>query len=349
MKLLQILIIFTCMISFDASATILTVKQDGTGNYTTIQSAINAAATGDTVLVWPGIYYENINYYSKRITVASLNLTTGDQAYINTTIIDGNSNGSCVMIDFVPAPAASLVGFSIINGSGHVIYNYGGGIYVYEAHLTIRNCIISYCSAWIGGGIACINYSTIYLSGTRISNNRAMSNGGGIAIGGESTMVFDPVNLNSVFLNHGTMGCDIAKGLSPPLNIILDTATVLYPANYFFAANNSLGYPVYDLTWQINHGIIQQVSADLYVNPGGSNYNSGLSPDSPLQTIEYALKKILPDTISPKTIYLSDGIYSPSSNQELFPIVPRSYVSLQGSGSENTIVDAEHTSRLLYS
>jgi hypothetical protein len=349
MKRLHTLIIIFLVLLNTSKATILTVKQDGTGNYTTIQSAINAASTGDTVLVWPDIYYENINYNSKRITVASLNLTTGDPAYIHSTIIDGNNNGSCVMIDFVAAPAASLVGFSIINGSGHLINNYGGGIYVYESHLTVRNCIISHCSAWIGGGIVCIIYSTIYLSGTKIYKNKAMHGGGGIAIGGESTIVFDPVNLNSVFLNHGTMGCDIAKGLSPPLNIILDTATVLNPANYFFAANNSLGYPVYDLTWQINHGIIQQVSADLYVNPAGSNFNSGLSPDNPLQTIEYALKKILPDTISPKTIYLSDGIYSPSSNQELFPIIPRSYVSLQGSGSENTIADAEHTSRLLYS
>jgi hypothetical protein len=349
MRRLQTLIIIFLALFNTTRATILTVKQDGTGNYTTIQSAINAASTGDTVLVWPGIYYENINYNSKRITVASLNLTTGDPVYINSTIIDGNSNGSCVMIDFVAAPAASLVGFSIINGSGHSTYNIGGGIYVYEAHITIRNCVIKHCSAWSGGGIAGLIYSTIYLSGTRIYNNKAMHNGGGIAIGGETTIVFDPVNLNSVFLNHGTMGCDISKGLSPPLHIILDTATVLNPANYFFAANNSLGYPVYDLTWEFNHSIIQQVSADLYVNPGGSNYNSGLSPDSPLQTIEYALKKILPDTVSPKSIYLTPGIYSPSSNQELFPIVPRSYVSLQGSGSENTIVDAEHTARLIYS
>ena len=35
---------------------IITVKQDGTGDYTIIQDAVNASVDGDTVLVWPGTY-----------------------------------------------------------------------------------------------------------------------------------------------------------------------------------------------------------------------------------------------------------------------------------------------------
>ncbi|MCD4730969.1 MAG: hypothetical protein K8R74_10235, partial [Bacteroidales bacterium] len=78
-----------------AQATIHTVKQDGTGDFTTIQAGINAANTGDTVLVWPGTYFENIDYNSKSITVASIYLTTQQDNYIDSTIIDGNMNGSC--------------------------------------------------------------------------------------------------------------------------------------------------------------------------------------------------------------------------------------------------------------
>lgn len=44
---------------------ILNVKKDGTGDYTTIQEAINAA-TGETLIViYPGVYYENPILYSR--------------------------------------------------------------------------------------------------------------------------------------------------------------------------------------------------------------------------------------------------------------------------------------------
>ena len=49
---------------------IIEVKQDGTGDYTTIQEAIPAAGPNDTVLAYPGVYQENIDFLGKNIIVA---------------------------------------------------------------------------------------------------------------------------------------------------------------------------------------------------------------------------------------------------------------------------------------
>ena len=78
------------------SATIYEVKQDGTGDFITIQEGINASTDGDTVLVYPGIYYENIDYLEKSITVASLYLFSQQDSVIHNTILDGNQSGSVV-------------------------------------------------------------------------------------------------------------------------------------------------------------------------------------------------------------------------------------------------------------
>ncbi|MDD3536611.1 MAG: hypothetical protein PHC50_10760, partial [Candidatus Cloacimonetes bacterium] len=77
-----------------ASAATLRVALDGTQAYNRIQDAINAAVTGDIVLVYPGTYYENLLITGKNITLASLEYDTGDVSYKYTTIIDGSQNGS---------------------------------------------------------------------------------------------------------------------------------------------------------------------------------------------------------------------------------------------------------------
>jgi hypothetical protein len=340
---LFIVIIFLVLLSSAALATVVTVKQDGSGNFTTIQAGINAASNGDTVLVWPGTYFENIDYHSKNITVASLYFTTGNLNYINTTIIDGASNGSCVYISHIIGDDATLCGFKIQHGSGNssLIYS-GGGILIVTSTIAISHCIIQDNHCLFGGGILCY-FSNVHLIGTVVKNNSALIEAGGIIISNECDFIFDTIQKNSVYLNYSPVGCDITKTISlEEQHIVLDTASVLSPDQFFFYSHDIDGNPLNNLTWEIDHGKIEQVNADLYVSINGSNENSGLTPLDPLKTVAFAMSKIVSDSINPKTIYLGSGTYSHATGQ-IFPVYQRNYTSLVGSGVENTIIDAELT------
>jgi hypothetical protein len=75
--------------------TIINIPAD----YPTIQQGIDASIDGDTVLVQPGTYVENINFNGHNIVLGSLFLTTGDTSYIAQTVIDGDSAGTVVAFE----------------------------------------------------------------------------------------------------------------------------------------------------------------------------------------------------------------------------------------------------------
>lgn len=74
-----LLVILPCL----ALAATLTVKQDGTGDYTVIQAAVDAAIPGDSVLVHPGRYFESLMVQTNDISLVSLEAITGNQAYVD--------------------------------------------------------------------------------------------------------------------------------------------------------------------------------------------------------------------------------------------------------------------------
>ncbi|RLC45341.1 MAG: hypothetical protein DRH57_08180, partial [Candidatus Cloacimonadota bacterium] len=331
-----ILIILLCA-SFSISlANIIYVDINGTGDYTTIQEGINASVDGDTIIVYPGTYFENINYNGKNIIVASLYLTTQNNSYIDSTIIDGNQNGSVVKFESGENHAI-LCGFTIQNGSGtfHLHNIRGGGIFCMSANPKISNCMIKNNNAEQGGGIFYTN-SNVNLSNVTITKNYAVYNGGGIFFENVSNIDFDAQKRCNIFLNYSGIGCDVRAFNCSIIDVIVDTFTVMEPDDFFV-------YPLDNFTFDILHSKIEPVNQDLYVSPEGDNNNSGLTPSEPLQTISYALTKIASDSTHPNTIHLANGIYSSSLTNEIFPLNCRRYVSIIGEVEDLTILDGDNT------
>ncbi len=86
-SVLSLVLVF--ILTATASATIINIPD----NYTTIQEGIDSSSDGDTVLVQPGIYVENINFNGHNIVLGSLFLTMRDTSYIEQTVIDGGYFG----------------------------------------------------------------------------------------------------------------------------------------------------------------------------------------------------------------------------------------------------------------
>lgn len=184
MKKLWILLMASAFIFWSSvSATIINIPDD----YATIQQGIDASSDGDTVLVQPGTYVENINFNGHNIVLGSLFLTTEDTTHISSTVIDGNSSGSVVTFENWENSTCLIKGFTIRNGTGTIHlegYRCGGGIFCYNASPTIENNIIEdNNSSYLGGGVYC-EYSDAVIRHNIIIGNSAdgfFGGGGGIA------------------------------------------------------------------------------------------------------------------------------------------------------------------------
>lgn len=119
------------------------VKQDGSGDFTVIRDAIDVSVDGDTIVVHPGTYYENVRYGGKNIIVRSTDPENWD--VVEATVIDGGQNGPVVAFAGTEDESCVLSGFTITNGRN----GYGAGISgapkpnAPHTKATIENCIIT--------------------------------------------------------------------------------------------------------------------------------------------------------------------------------------------------------------
>jgi parallel beta-helix repeat protein len=148
----------------NSSATDLYVGGTGSGNYTTIMDAADAATPGDTIYIFNGTYEE-------RITISKpLSLVGGNR---DTTIVEGDGMGSVV---YVSADWVNISGLEI-KGSGWDWYDAG-----IELN-GVERCHISNNSI-LGNQIGIYAYA----SKDSIIANNMLSNGNGISLSNSHNM-----------------------------------------------------------------------------------------------------------------------------------------------------------------
>jgi parallel beta-helix repeat protein len=200
-----------------AHAAVWYVHPDSTLN--SIQTGIDSCSTGDTVLVGPGTYTENINFNGMAITVES-------ELGPDSTIIDGSNpshpdSGSVVLFANGEDTTSVLQGFTITNGSGTNftgVGTIGGGILCFgSSSPTIAGNRITVNEAfWGGGGIASI-YSSPVIDSNTIDNNVVDSVGGGIFIyyNSDATIINNSIKFNTTVYGGGI--CVTAAGAAPKI------------------------------------------------------------------------------------------------------------------------------------
>jgi hypothetical protein len=148
-----------------------------------IQDAIDSSTHGDTVIVSPGTYYENISFNGKNIVLTSTD--PDSSAVVAATKIDGSTPanpdyGSVVIFDGSETVTCVLAGFTIQNGSGTNRWSsvYGGGVFGSWCKATIQNNIITGNSVTgYGGGLSSCNGT---IQDNTITDNFANEDGGGL-------------------------------------------------------------------------------------------------------------------------------------------------------------------------
>lgn len=177
-------------------------------DYASIQEAITWSESGDTIIVRPGLYAENIDFLGKGLLVTS---EQGPEV----TIIDGRKLGSVAVFINGEGSDAVLEGFTLTNGNGTEGINgvrFGGGVFCENTSPRIRNNIIrgNDCATIYGhgGGISCKDFfSSPVIESNRIFDNAAGYYGGGIHC---FDTAFAKLSNNIVYGNSAVEGGGIA-------------------------------------------------------------------------------------------------------------------------------------------
>jgi len=86
----------------------------------------------------------------------------------------------------------------------------------------------------------------------------------------------------------------------------------------------------------------------FYVSPSGNNTTGTGAKNNPWRTITFALSQLNADSLNPKGLKLTTGIFGVTATGESFPIKLKNWISIFGNGNPNTIIDANQSARGIF-
>ena len=233
------------------------------GTYATIQAAIDASTNGDTVMVAPGTYFENIDFKGKLITVQS---AQGPSV----TTIDGSNLAPVVNFSTNETAAAVIQGFTLQHGNATFAFGYeGAGVHISGASPTVAgNNIVANTSCANGVGIS-VAFASPVIRDNAIDGNTKQpgcsgQNGGGIYVRGASSA---QIIHNSIFNNTTDYGGGIslfAAGTPTVLNNMISGNGAEYAGGGIYAVNQSDANIIQNL---ITGNRSPVSGAGLYISP----------------------------------------------------------------------------------
>jgi hypothetical protein len=216
-------------------------------DHPSIQAAIDSARRGDTVLVAPGRYYENIRFKGKGIVLTSHFARSHDLADIERTIIDGSrprhpDTASVVMFVNEEDSASVLQGFTITGGRGtvwldakdHVEFREGGGILcelsspIIRFNYIVDNEAIAMREGVVsagGGGIRC-GYAEPTIANNVIRGNRGRYGAGVVLFLSAATVRNNLIVENVGGEDFGGAGLWVVSPLSRRLANVVEYNTI---------------------------------------------------------------------------------------------------------------------------
>lgn len=195
-----------------ASATVIHANSEGTGDYpafehpyfraspentvvtvpfqySTIAEAIEATGNGDTILVYPGVYYESNLDLGAGVALIGV-------AGRDSTTIDASGGGSAIRVGYArgggrASDTTRIEGFTITGATDSAVKllsasptiasctitgntaTMGAGMYCSASSPTISDCVFWDNTAAQAGAVYCTNYSDAHFTGCTFSDNSA--------------------------------------------------------------------------------------------------------------------------------------------------------------------------------